>query len=260
MAWGLTQSGFSQRPGAARWRACPAAPTASSRSRSSPSSCSAACSKAFRRSCCSGRCCFRSPSAAGVHEVHYAMVVIFAMGIGLFAPPFGVGYYGACAISKVNPDEGIKHIWRLHAGAVRRPADRGRVPVVLDRLPQDLTATRRTRITGACNMSRFFGEIRQPGYVVPDIEAAMDYWSRELGVGPWFYNPQGADRELPLPGRGVRAAQLGGAGQLGPAAGGADPDPQRRAVDVPRLPAGRAYSGCSTSPTGPKSTTPTSRA
>lgn len=46
----------------------------------------------------------------GVHEVHYAMVVIFAMGIGLFAPPFGVGYYGACAISKVNPDEGLKHI------------------------------------------------------------------------------------------------------------------------------------------------------
>lgn len=39
-------------------------------------------------------------------------------------------------------------------------------------------------------MSRFFGEIRQLGYVVPDIEAAMDYWSRELGVGPWFYNPK----------------------------------------------------------------------
>lgn len=46
----------------------------------------------------------------GVHEVHYAMVVVFAMGIGLFAPPFGVGYYGACAISKVNPDEGLKYI------------------------------------------------------------------------------------------------------------------------------------------------------
>ena len=46
-----------------------------------------------------------------MHEVHYAMVVIFAMGIGLFAPPFGVGYYGACAISKVDPDEGMQHIW-----------------------------------------------------------------------------------------------------------------------------------------------------
>ena len=39
-------------------------------------------------------------------------------------------------------------------------------------------------------MSRFLGEIRQLGYVVPDIEAAMDYWSKTLGVGPWFYNPK----------------------------------------------------------------------
>lgn len=39
-------------------------------------------------------------------------------------------------------------------------------------------------------MSRFFGEIRQLGYVVNDIEAAMDYWSRTLGVGPWYYNPK----------------------------------------------------------------------
>jgi len=46
----------------------------------------------------------------GVHEVHYAMVVVLAMGIGLFAPPFGVGYYAACAISRINPDEGMKPI------------------------------------------------------------------------------------------------------------------------------------------------------
>jgi hypothetical protein len=39
-------------------------------------------------------------------------------------------------------------------------------------------------------MSRFFGEIRQLGYVVPDIEKAMEYWSRELGIGPWFYAPR----------------------------------------------------------------------
>jgi tripartite ATP-independent transporter DctM subunit len=46
----------------------------------------------------------------GVHEVHYAMVVILAMGIGLFAPPFGVGYYAACAISRIHPDAGMKPI------------------------------------------------------------------------------------------------------------------------------------------------------
>ncbi|TWB60389.1 tripartite ATP-independent transporter DctM subunit [Bradyrhizobium sacchari] len=46
----------------------------------------------------------------GVHDVHYAMVVVLAMGIGLFAPPFGVGYYAACAISRINPDEGMRPI------------------------------------------------------------------------------------------------------------------------------------------------------
>ncbi|TCT04874.1 TRAP transporter large permease subunit [Paralcaligenes ureilyticus] len=47
----------------------------------------------------------------GINEVHYSIVVIFSMGIGLFSPPFGVGYYGACAISKVNPSDGMRHIW-----------------------------------------------------------------------------------------------------------------------------------------------------
>jgi tripartite ATP-independent transporter DctM subunit len=47
---------------------------------------------------------------AGVHEVHYAMVVVLSMGIGLFAPPFGVGYYAACAIGRVKPDEGMRPI------------------------------------------------------------------------------------------------------------------------------------------------------
>ena len=46
----------------------------------------------------------------GVHEVHYAMVVVLAMGIGLFAPPFGVGYYAACAVGRVDPSEGMKPI------------------------------------------------------------------------------------------------------------------------------------------------------
>lgn len=39
-------------------------------------------------------------------------------------------------------------------------------------------------------MSRFFGEIRQVAYIVPDIEAAMAHWSEVLGVGPWYYNPK----------------------------------------------------------------------
>ena len=39
-------------------------------------------------------------------------------------------------------------------------------------------------------MSRVFGAVRQNGYVVRDIEAAMDHWTRVLGVGPFFYFPR----------------------------------------------------------------------
>jgi hypothetical protein len=35
-------------------------------------------------------------------------------------------------------------------------------------------------------MSRIFGRIAQIGYVVRDIDAAMDNWVKH-GVGPWFY-------------------------------------------------------------------------
>ena len=47
----------------------------------------------------------------GVNEVHYAIVIILAMGIGLFAPPFGLGYYTACTIGKVHPDAALRRIW-----------------------------------------------------------------------------------------------------------------------------------------------------
>ena len=36
-------------------------------------------------------------------------------------------------------------------------------------------------------MSRIFGEVRQNGYVVRDIEAALKHWTEVLGVGPFFY-------------------------------------------------------------------------
>ncbi|MCP1758746.1 tripartite ATP-independent transporter DctM subunit [Bradyrhizobium elkanii] len=53
---------------------------------------------------------FPIAQALGIDLVHYSMVVILAMGVGLFAPPFGVGYYAACAISRVSPDAGMRPI------------------------------------------------------------------------------------------------------------------------------------------------------
>ncbi|MBR1139419.1 MULTISPECIES: TRAP transporter large permease subunit [Bradyrhizobium] len=54
---------------------------------------------------------FPAAKLLGVHEVHYAMVIILAMGIGLFAPPFGLGYYAACSIGQIDPNAGLARIW-----------------------------------------------------------------------------------------------------------------------------------------------------
>ena len=47
----------------------------------------------------------------GVHEVHYSMIAILAMGVGLFTPPFGIGFYITCAIGGADPDKAFRHIW-----------------------------------------------------------------------------------------------------------------------------------------------------
>ncbi len=53
---------------------------------------------------------FPIAKAFGINEIQYSMVVVLAMGIGLFAPPFGVGYYTACAITRVSPSKGMRPI------------------------------------------------------------------------------------------------------------------------------------------------------
>jgi tripartite ATP-independent transporter DctM subunit len=54
----------------------------------------------------------------GVHEVHYAMIAILAMGVGLFTPPFGIGFYISCAIGGADPDKALRHIWIYLAALV----------------------------------------------------------------------------------------------------------------------------------------------
>jgi tripartite ATP-independent transporter DctM subunit len=110
MAWGLTQSGFSQD--LARWMAAvPGGALGFIAVSAVAFIVLGSVLEGIPAIVLFGPLLFPIARQAGVHEVHYAMVVIFAMGIGLFAPPFGVGYYGACAVSKVSPDEGLKHIW-----------------------------------------------------------------------------------------------------------------------------------------------------
>jgi tripartite ATP-independent transporter DctM subunit len=110
MAWGLTQSGFS--------RALAAAMTGLPGGSASFMAVSilafmilGSVLEGIPAVVLFGPLLFPIARAVGVHEVHYAMVIILAMGIGLFAPPFGVGYYAACAIGRVDPAQGIRPIW-----------------------------------------------------------------------------------------------------------------------------------------------------
>jgi tripartite ATP-independent transporter DctM subunit len=46
----------------------------------------------------------------GVNPLHFGVVLVIAMGIGLFAPPLGLGLYGACLIGKVPIEQTVKPI------------------------------------------------------------------------------------------------------------------------------------------------------
>jgi tripartite ATP-independent transporter DctM subunit len=51
---------------------------------------------------------FPIAKAAGINEVHYAIVVVLAMGVGLFSPPVGIGFFAASAIGKTNPENVVR--------------------------------------------------------------------------------------------------------------------------------------------------------
>ena len=110
MAWGLTQSGFS-RALAAAMTGLPGGSAAFIAVSIVAFTILGSVLEGIPAIVLFGPLLFPIARAVGVHEVHYAMIIILAMGIGLFAPPFGVGYYAACAIGRVDPAEGIRPIW-----------------------------------------------------------------------------------------------------------------------------------------------------
>jgi tripartite ATP-independent transporter DctM subunit len=110
MAWGLTQSGFS-RTLAAAMAGLPGGGASFMAASILAFVVLGSVLEGIPAIVLFGPLLFPIAKLVGIHEVHYAMVVILAMGIGLFAPPFGVGYYAACAIGRVEPAAGMRPIW-----------------------------------------------------------------------------------------------------------------------------------------------------
>jgi tripartite ATP-independent transporter DctM subunit len=46
----------------------------------------------------------------GIDPLHFGVVLVIAMGLGLFAPPLGLGLYGACMIGNVPIEQTVKPI------------------------------------------------------------------------------------------------------------------------------------------------------
>ena len=46
----------------------------------------------------------------GVNPLHFGVVLVISMGLGLFAPPLGLGLYGACMIGNVPIEQTVKPI------------------------------------------------------------------------------------------------------------------------------------------------------
>ena len=110
MAWGLTQSGFS-RSLAAAMTGLPGGSATFLVASIAAFVVLGSVLEGIPAIVLFGPLLFPIAKVVGINEVHYAMVVILAMGIGLFAPPFGVGYYAACAIGRVDPAAGMRPIW-----------------------------------------------------------------------------------------------------------------------------------------------------
>jgi tripartite ATP-independent transporter DctM subunit len=109
MAWGLTQSGFSQSLAQAMAALPGGAPMFLAVSLVTFMVLGSVL-EGIPAIVLFGPLLFPIARALGIHEVHYAMVAVLSMGLGLFAPPLGVGYYAACAIGRVHPDKGIRPI------------------------------------------------------------------------------------------------------------------------------------------------------
>jgi len=47
----------------------------------------------------------------GMSPLQYAILLVMTLGIGAFAPPFGVGFYAACKVCGANVEQAMKRCW-----------------------------------------------------------------------------------------------------------------------------------------------------
>lgn len=71
---------------------------------------------------------FPIAQALGIAPVHYAIMMVLSMSLGLFTPPLGIGFYQACAIGRVDPNKAMHAIWPYMAALLVATIIVGAVP------------------------------------------------------------------------------------------------------------------------------------
>jgi TRAP-type C4-dicarboxylate transport system permease large subunit len=54
-------------------------------------------------------------STFGVDPVHFGMIMLLNLGIGLLTPPVGATLFVGCAVGKVTMQEVMRSIWPFYA-------------------------------------------------------------------------------------------------------------------------------------------------
>jgi TRAP-type C4-dicarboxylate transport system permease large subunit len=47
-------------------------------------------------------------NSLGIDSIHYGIVILLAMGIGIFIPPIGICFYISCAVSEAKVEAASK--------------------------------------------------------------------------------------------------------------------------------------------------------
>jgi TRAP-type C4-dicarboxylate transport system permease large subunit len=54
----------------------------------------------------------------GVDPVHFGMIMLVNLGLGLVTPPVGTALFVGCAVGKVTMEQAMKGIWPFYAAMI----------------------------------------------------------------------------------------------------------------------------------------------
>ena len=127
----------------------------------------------------------------GVDPVHFGMIMLLNLGIGLLTPPVGSTLFVGCAVGKVTLEQVMKGIWAvlrrdvrgadagdLHSGAVAVVAGAGHP--VAPRAPPKKNAPQVRRVESGEGLDRWYrSQTSRP--VVRDNQVSFSGWSKRRG-------------------------------------------------------------------------------